>query len=399
MVKIIHTADLHLGIGLYEFYETSNLLQQRFQDFVKNFEFIKDYAISSNADFVIVAGDVFHHPRPSVQAYNEFSRIVGEILKEEIKVIVVLGNHDTFKTREMLSYVKSFENVNLKNFYLFDEASKIDLETKSSGEKVCFIGLPYPHFQTTLNYSEFIQVIDKKIEKLLNESKSDYNVITGHLYVEGGKLGSEQRVASLKDYPIPAKVLEKERINVACLGHLHMPQKVGEKIFYSGSIERVDFGEENEEKSFFEIDLGSKTVVKQIKLELRPMKTIYLEKNLLTSTLNPTQALLNILDKNNIEEGCLLRIRIKGAGIIRNLQRNLLEKYLYENKKILAYKVEEIKEEIEHIRTEIKISTNIREVLEQYIAIKYKNEQKEVVEKAKNFAFKIIEEVNSYENS
>ena len=397
MVKIIHTADLHLGIGSYELYESSYLIQQRFNDFVSNFNFIKEYVISSNADFFIIAGDVFHHPRPAVQAYNEFSRIIGDLLKNNINVIVVLGNHDTFKTREMLSYIKSFENVNLNNFYLFDEASMISLKSKDSNEKVNFIGIPYPHFQSTLRYDEFVQVIERKINDLIQKSEADYNVIVGHLYVEGGKLGSEQRVASLKDYPIPKNVFEKENIDLVCLGHLHMPQKLGDKIYYAGSIERIDFGEENEEKSFFEINLGSKINVNQIKLKLRPMKTIYIEKDSLVSSLDLTQSLIKFLNEQKIEEGSLLRIRIKGYGIIKSISRKSIEDYLYEKRKVLAFKIEEIKEEFKEKEIEFKVSSNIREMLEQYIYTKYKKEPKEVLEKVKEYSFKIIEEMSSYE--
>lgn len=176
-----------------------------------------------------------------------------------------------------------------------------------------------------------------------------------------------------------------------------MPQKLGDKIYYAGSIERIDFGEENEEKSFFEINLGSKINVNQIKLKLRPMKTIYIEKDSLVSSLDLTQSLIKFLSEQKIEEGSLLRIRIKGYGIIKSISRKSIEDYLYEKRKVLAFKIEEIKEEFKEKEIEFKVSSNIREMLEQYIYTKYKKEPKEVLEKVKEYSFKIIEEMSSYE--
>ncbi len=398
MIKLIHTADLHLGIGLSDLYETPQIVQQRFNDFVENLKSIKDFAISSNADFLILAGDIFHHPRPSSQAFNAFSQIIGEILKEEIPIIAVLGNHDTTKTSEMLSYLRGFVNVNLKNFYLFDVASKILLRAKNSNEKVKFIGIPYPHFQSTLSYSDYVFKVENKINELLQNDEADYNVIVGHIYVEGGKIGSEQRIASLRDYPLPKSVFERENVHITCLGHLHTPQKVGNKIFYSGSIERIDFGEEGEEKSFLEIVLGDKIHVTNVKLKLRPMKTIYIKKEELVNNLNINATLQNILEKYNVEEGSLLRIRIKGSDIIRNISMNQIEKYLYDKKKVLAFKLEEIKEEESLEEININTKWNFKEALDEYLKLRYRNENPEVINKVKFYVEKIMEEVKLNEN-
>ena len=59
------------------------------------------------------------------------------------------------------------------------------------------------------------------------------------------------------------------------LGHIHSPQKLGEKIVYPGSIERVSFAEEGEEKKFVYAEIGgSNPRIEFIPLNCRPMKTI-----------------------------------------------------------------------------------------------------------------------------
>jgi len=387
-MRIIHTADFHIGLGLPEFSESTTLNEERFNDIIKNFEFIKNYAIDNKADFLIIAGDIFHHPRPSIKAFISFSKILGEIIKNDIQTVIVLGNHDTPKTYEMLSYLKSFENVNLKNFHLFDKADFKILETKN-GEKVKFIGLPYPHFQSTLEYRDFIFAFEKKFDSLINVNKSqDYTIVIGHLLVEGGKLGSEKRVESLQDYEIPENILNKKEVNIVCLGHLHTPQQIGDKIFYSGSIERIDFGEENEEKSFLDINIKEKVEVKRVKLNLRPMKTIVMD---ISQYLDPVNKMIEILERENIQEGSIIRIIAK---LFPKHKINVakVEEYLKKNKKVLTFKIkfERIEEKEKIISTK---ATTIKEKLISYIENKYKGKGEDFVKKLKEETFKIIEEV------
>ena len=161
-----------------------------------------------------------------------------------------------------------------KKLILFDTASKKILALHY-GEKVKLIGLPYPHFQSAYSYRDIVDFFEKKFQELNINEAADYSIEIGHKFVEGGKIGSEQRIASLKDHPIPKRLFNN--VDVACLGLLHTPQELDNNILYSGSIERIDFGEENEEKSFLDISLGSKLEFKRIPLKLRPMKTFYLD--------------------------------------------------------------------------------------------------------------------------
>lgn len=386
-MKIVHTADLHLGLSFINVPESQSFEELRFNDFLGNLERIKDHAINNKADFFIIAGDVFHNPRPSAKSFNEFSRIIGDLVRNDIDVIIVLGNHDSPKTRESLSYLKSYVNVGLERYHLFDISDSKVIER--NGERIRFIGLPYPHFQPP-SYTDFISHFENRLEKLKEMHKNvDYTIVVGHLYIEGAEFGSERILTSFRDHPIPRRFFEVEDIDLVCLGHMHKPQQLGEKIFYSGSIERIDFGEEGETKSFLEIELNGKIRAKRMPLQMREMKTLSLDlskegldENFITSKIS------------DVKEGSLIKLKIKTPQLQSRINIAKIERSIKEKLKLAHLKIEILKEEMKDFKLEYK-SSNFLNVLEEYLRKQYKNEPSEFLELVKKEALKVIEEVDS----
>ena len=243
--------------------------------------------------------------------------------------------------------------------------------------------MPYPHFQSAYSYRDFVDFFEKKFQELKINEAADYTIVIGHIFVEGGKIGSEQRIASLRDHPIPKRLFNN--VDVACLGHLHTPQELDNNILYSGSIERIDFGEENEEKSFLDISLGSKLEFKRIPLKLRPMKTFYLDFE--NVSINEIGDKIKSL---KIEENSIIRLRIE-LSKTSNISSSYIDKIIRENFKLAGYKIEITRKKIEEMKIAVKASS-FNEYLENYLRTKYKKSEewiKSVIEEAN----KIIEEV------
>jgi exonuclease SbcD len=78
------------------------------------------------------------------------------------------------------------------------------------------------------------------------------NVVLGHLYATGAKLGGGEREATIgADYAVPAGRLPANATYVA-LGHIHRPQRVPASpapARYAGSLVQLDFGEVEQDKS------------------------------------------------------------------------------------------------------------------------------------------------------
>jgi len=337
-LRIVHTADFHLGASLREVSDPA-LEMERERDYLKQLNEISRYALSKEVDFLLVAGDIFNTPRPSSYLLDEFAKFVYALTSHSIKVVAIPGNHDQPRAAHTEAYMKALADVGAPNFYVFRYPEVEVLEGLKSGRRVRFIALPYLSTQM-MEEAEFT----RRIEGKLNELKArdtpdlDYTVIVAHLYVEGAKLGAEQRIATLNDYPLPRSILLSGDVDLVCLGHIHTHQLLHEKIAYSGSIERVDFGEEGEEKGFIYVEeKGGGLQTNFIRLDCRPMLTLpkdgYFD---LTNEVNVAQALLNAIREEEVPEGAILRILAK-LGPRQSLARSVVNDLLKEKKILYCY--------------------------------------------------------------
>ena len=102
-------------------------------------------------------------------------------------------------------------------------------------------------------------------------------VLTAHASVQGAVYGGERSVMLGGDLVLPGSLVNDPRLNYVALGHIHKPQDLNQgsqpPVIYPGSIERVDFGEVEDDKFFViaDVERGRDTRVEWRKLEgIRP---------------------------------------------------------------------------------------------------------------------------------
>jgi DNA repair protein SbcD/Mre11 len=95
------------------------------------------------------------------------------------------------------------------------------------------------------------------------------------------------------------------------LGHIHKHQNLTKgregvpPVVYSGSIERIDFGEEGDPKGFCWVELGrDNTRWEFVPLDARPFVTLRAD---LTNSSNPTQESVRLVEKHNLK-GAIVRL-------------------------------------------------------------------------------------------
>jgi DNA repair exonuclease SbcCD nuclease subunit len=86
-LSFVHLADLHLGYAQYN-------LETRREDFSRVFEEAVDKTIDLKPDFMIIAGDIFHHARPSNVTLEAAIRSFRDLKNAGIPVLCVDGSHD-----------------------------------------------------------------------------------------------------------------------------------------------------------------------------------------------------------------------------------------------------------------------------------------------------------------
>ena len=87
MLKIIHTADWHLGVRLHK------------KDLAKDHQLFFDWLISTikekKIDVLLVSGDIFDHANPSQEAQALYFDVLYRLKETGCKVILTAGNHDS----------------------------------------------------------------------------------------------------------------------------------------------------------------------------------------------------------------------------------------------------------------------------------------------------------------
>ena len=91
---IVHTADLHLGVGNYAPLNPSTGMSRRIDDFIFAFDQVIDYATQNDADMFLLCGDTFKDPNPNSTVLKMFANRLSRLSRENIQTVIILGNHD-----------------------------------------------------------------------------------------------------------------------------------------------------------------------------------------------------------------------------------------------------------------------------------------------------------------
>ena len=324
-LKLLHTADLHLGTTFKDLPEgLGGKSKERIEDYLRQLERIKEELVSGEYDFLIIAGDIFTNIRPDSFLFDEFAKFVRSVTQEEVKVITIAGNHDQPRVRNTEPYLKAFFDIGAPDFYFFRNPASVCLEGSRSKRRVRFVCLPYIPWQT-LDPVEYTNMISRNVEELREVGEGyDYTIVVAHYYVEGAVAGSEHRLITFGDPPLPKSIFDWA--DMVCLGHMHRHQSLGENLVYSGSIERIDFGEADEEKGFVTIkEEGSKLRFEFKSLPCRPLLTFPKDAPLdLSKEPDPTKAIKSFIQGLSGIEGAIVRLRLK-LSTGQNFPRGLLE--------------------------------------------------------------------------
>lgn len=114
--------------------------------------------------------------------------------------------------------------------------------------------------QTTLEGLN--QAIEQKITDIIKSEAAALDpsqpaILAGHLTHSLATLGTERGLHLGQDYVMPISSLTDPAFDYVALGHIHKTQKVEvtPPVVYSGSMQRMDFSEEDQPKGFYAVEL------------------------------------------------------------------------------------------------------------------------------------------------
>lgn len=252
-MRILHTADLHLGrqfMGLSLEEDHEAILGQ-----------IVDTLVAERADVLVIAGDIFDRaspPNSSIRQFNRFLKCVAEETKAG--VVMISGNHDSGDRIEAMSVFSTASRELVRGIA---DAVETPLVLRDEHGEIAFSALPFSYEYAAREVfgeegiSAPADVIAAQISAARRQVPEGARwVVVAHAFVAGGAVGEAERALTRVGgiETVPSDVFDGA--DYVALGHLHKPQEVGVRhIRYSGAPLAFGFDEAGNEKSMTVVDL------------------------------------------------------------------------------------------------------------------------------------------------
>lgn len=270
MIRLLHFADLHLGVENYGGTDPVTGLRSRLMDFLRAFDAVVEHAIGEEVDLVVFAGDAFKSRDPSPTHQREFARRIRRLSEAGIPTILLVGNHDLPNALTRAHAIEIFDTLRTPHVHVIERPAFLTVETRR-GAPLQVVGVPWvtrSHLLTReasrgLSLEELNEQVEAGVRRIIEGLSAQVvagepAIMVAHGTVPGAVWGAERSVLLGQDVLLPADLLRDPRYDYVALGHIHKHQIVHDEppVLYSGSVERIDFGEAKEEKGFIVAEIG-----------------------------------------------------------------------------------------------------------------------------------------------
>ena len=283
-LRIIHTADWHLGQTFFDY--------DRTEEHRVFLEHLSDLLIYNDADVLLISGDVFDTANPSATAQGLFYNFLREVTQRMpyLQIVIIAGNHDSAARLEAPRALLQELRITVVGFVERNEEHVLNLhkhlislhDRKGRRAALC-LAVPflrqgdYPIDPNGDNsYASGVARLYHCLTDLAeNERKKGEPIIAmGHLHLSGADLSiddrSERTVIGGLD-ALSADIFDR-RIAYTALGHLHKAQKVDKegRIRYSGSPLPMSFAERNYRHRLYFIAFEGEEITELREIDLIP---------------------------------------------------------------------------------------------------------------------------------
>jgi len=334
MIKILHLSDIHMGSGFsHGRINPTTGLNTRLEDFVNTLSICIDRALTDAVDMVIFGGDAFPDATPPPYVQQAFASQFRRLMDANIPTVLLVGNHDQHSQGQGGASLNIYRTLGVPGFVVGDTVTTHCIETRNG--KVQVITLPWLTRSTLMtrqetegsSLAEVNQLLTERLRVVLEGEirRLDPDVPTillAHLMSDNATLGAERFLAVGKGFTLPLSLLTRPCFDYVALGHVHRHQNLNKcnnpPVIYPGSIERVDFSEEKEDKGYVMIELErGKAEWEFCPLTVRTFRTIEVD---VSKTDDPQVVLMKAIAKYDIQDA-VVRLIYK----LRSEQMDLID--------------------------------------------------------------------------
>lgn len=267
-MRIIHTADWHLGKRMEQF--------ERTEEHRQFLNWLLDMLRSHSVDALIVAGDIFdtgNPPNAALRLYYEFLSGVRQTGCRD--VIVIGGNHDSIATLEAPRDLLQFFNVHVVGGVPDNPKDQL-IELRDDAGNIQAVVAAVPFIRDKDVRLSIAGETPEEQERRLKEGIINHYtcleplvmpykeqgiplIATGHLFAQGGVKSDDERDIHIGNLGKISGEQFPAIFDYIALGHLHRPQTVSgmQHIRYSGSPIALDFSERMDTKQVLLLEFQS----------------------------------------------------------------------------------------------------------------------------------------------
>lgn len=268
-MKFLHISDLHIGKRVNEF----SMLED--QKYILNQ--ILAAAETTQAEGVVIAGDIYDRQVPSAEAVQVLDSFLTELAQGGRQVFAVSGNHDSPERIAFGAQLMKDRGVYLSPVY---NGETTELILKDAYGEIGVYLLPFvkPAVMRRILEEEgaddLVESFHDAVRIAVERMKVDparRNLLVAHQFVTGaGRCDSEDASVGGLDN-VDASVFDA--FDYVALGHIHSPQWVGRQTLrYCGTPLKYSFSEAEQEKSVTLVEMKEKGEILVSQIPLSPLR-------------------------------------------------------------------------------------------------------------------------------
>lgn len=335
MIKILHLSDIHMGSGFsHGRINPVTGLNTRLEDFVQTLSLCIDRALTDAVDLVLFGGDAFPDATPPPYVQEAFAGQFRRLVDAQIPTVLLVGNHDQHSQGLGGASLNIYRTLGVPGFVVGDKLTTHHISTPNG--KVQVITLPWLTRSTLMTRQETEGLSLAEVNQLLTERLQVViegeirrldpdipTVLLAHLMADNATLGAERFLAVGKGFTLPLSLLTRPCFDYVALGHVHRHQNLNKSnnppVIYPGSIERVDFSEEKEDKGYIMLELERGSAKWEFcTLPVRTFRTLEVD---VSKVEDPQGALIKAIAKHDLQDAVvrlIYKLRSEQIDLIDN---------------------------------------------------------------------------------
>lgn len=264
-MRIIHTADWHLGQSFYDY--------DRKAEHIRFLAWLEEIVEKYDVHVLLIAGDIFDNPNPSAESQKIYYSFLREITNNNplLQIIIIAGNHDSAARLEAPNPLLESMNISVRGIIKRTTHGDIDYENliiplRTGGYCLAVPYLRQSDYPEAENYSKSVKAMYDHLYDIAKAKQKDQSspiIAMGHLQATGSEISendrSERTIIGGLECVSPNAF--SDSITYTALGHLHRGQRVSgrENVRYSGTPIPMSFAEKNNRQGVVLIEVDENT--------------------------------------------------------------------------------------------------------------------------------------------